>query len=239
MTNEFRTHLKRHLFWEGLLKIRDFLMKSTVFKPLLAALGLALVLSGFYYGQQYRVARAESAFGRATEVFHAGVGAMAATSIDGSEAFATAEAKYEKAKMMFDEVASGYSSMAAGRRARYYSALCLIELGQLKPAEDALKAIAAVKTTGTLEPSLAGLRVAELMLQQGRSDEAATQYQALIGDAGTILPKDRLLFGLGQSLEAAGKKAEARTAYTDLANRHPQSPYAQDARQKMDMLANL
>ncbi len=86
---------------------------------------------------------------------------------------------------------------------------------------------------------MARLRVAGLVLGSGRGKDAANFYRALIADETSGLPKDRLLFGLAESLESAGEKLEARRAYADLVNRHPQSPYAQDARQKMDALASL
>ena len=118
--------------------------------------------------------------------------------------------------------------------------MCLVELGQLKEAETALNAIAALRDPGAIEPAMARLRVAEIILQQpGRGKDAVAFYKSLIADEAAGLPRDRLLFGLAESYESAGEKLEARRAYADLMNRHPQSPYAQDARQKVDALASL
>jgi TolA-binding protein len=86
---------------------------------------------------------------------------------------------------------------------------------------------------------MARLRLAELALLSGRARDAAKSYETLIADSASGLPKDRLIFGLAEALAAAGDKLAARRAYTDLVNRHPQSPYAQDARLKMDALASL
>ena len=236
---DFRTHLKRHLFWEALLKIRAFVTQSSVLKPALAVGALVLVLSGLYYGQKYRISAAESAFARATEVFHQQVGPTAPAGLEGGLRFNTEAEKFQKAKTMFDDVASRYKSLPAGPRARYYSALSLLELGQSKEAEVALREIAALRNPDAIEPAMARLRIADLMLREGRAAEAATYYQTLIGDEASALPRDLLLYGLAESLEAAGQKIEARAAYLDLVNRHPQSPYAQDARQKIDALAIL
>ena len=237
MDKELRKELHRDEVGDALQEARGVLTRPEVMKPVLAVLGLIVVLFGLYYGQKYRAASAESAFARATEVYHARVGATPA--VDGAETFKTEADKLQKAQALFDDVAKSYGSMPAGRRARFYSVLCLAELGQRKEAEAALREIAAQKDPAAIEPAMARLRVAELILQDGRAKEAATAYKALVDDQNSGLPRDLLLFGLAESLEAAGEKLEARRAYTDLVNRHPQSPFAQDARQKMDALATL
>lgn len=239
MDKELKNALRRDEVGDALQEARGFLTRSEVVKPTLVVIGLFLVLTGLYYGQKFRVSMAESAFARASEVFHADAGTPVSPTLKTGETFKTAADKYQKARTMFDDVAKSYGSMAAGRRARYYSALCLVALGQVKEAEEVLKQIAALRDPGAIEPSMARLQVAELVLRDGRAKDAANFYKALIADEASGLPKDRLLFGLAESLEASGEKLEARRAYSDLVNRHPQSPYAQDARQKMDALASL
>ncbi len=236
MDKELRKELHRDELGDAITEARGALTRSEVVKPALVVVALFLVLFGLYYGQKFRAGNAEAAFSRATEVYHATVGTNA-NAAPGVETFATENAKLQKAKTMFDEVAKSYGSMAAGRRARYYSALCLAGLGQIKEAEVSLKEIAAIKDPGAIEPAMARLRIAELALQDGRPKVAAEQFKALIADSTAGLPKDRLIFGMAESLEAAGERLEARRAYTDLVNRHPQSPYAEGARQKMEVLA--
>lgn len=239
LDKELKNELRRDEVGDALKEARAFLTRSEIVKPALAVLALFLVLGGLYYGQKFRGSMAESAFARATEVFHAEVGATAPEAPGGSEVFKTANDKFQKAKGMFDEVARSYGSMPAGRRARFYSALCLVELGQVTQAEDAFAPIAALRDPGALEPAMARLRLAELALLSGRARDAAKSYETLIADVASGLPRDRLIFGLAEALAAGGDKLAARRAYTDLVNRHPQSPYAQDARLKMDALASL
>ena len=242
MDKELRNELRRNELKDSppeLLEARGFLTQSEVVKPGLAVLGLFLVLGGLYYGQKYRAAVAESAFSRATEVFHAEVDPFASSPSGTRITFKSRTQKLDKAKALFDEVAASYTSMPAGKRARYYSALCLVQLGKTQEAEAALKPIAALRDPVALEPALARLELAELMLRTGRGKDAAAAYQGLIADEASGLPKDRLLFGVARSYEAAGDKGEARRAYTDLVNRYPQSPYAQDSRQKIEALQSL
>lgn len=241
MDKELRKELQRDEVGEAVQEARGFLSRPEVVKPVLVVIGLMLVLGALYFGQKFRAASAESAFARAAEVFHASIADITPTTpaAAGVETFKTAADKYQKAKGMFDDVAKSYGSMAAGKRARYYSALCLLEMGQLTQAEELLKPIAAIRDPLALEPAMARLRLAEIALQAGRAKDAAAAYQALIADEASGLPKDRLIFGLAEAHQAAGDARAARDAYNDLVNRHPQSPYAQDARQKIDALAIL
>ena len=241
MDKELRKELQRDEVGEAVQEARGFLARPEVVKPVLIGIGLLLVLGGLYFGQKFRAASAESAFARAAEVFHASVeeGSPATPATPGVETFKTPADKYTKAKALFDDVANRYSSMPAGKRARYYGALCLLEMGQLTQAEELLKPIAAVRDPLALEPAMARLRLAEIALQAGRPKDAAAAYKTLIEDEASGLPKDRLIFGLAEAHQAAGDSLAARDAYNDLVNRHPQSPYAQDARQKIDALAIL
>ena len=240
MDKELKNELRRDEIGEALQGARVFLTSSEVMKPALAVIGLFLVLAGLYYGQKFRVGSAESAFSRATEVFHAEVGPPLPAVEGGAESFKTRADKFQKAKSMFDEVAKSYSSMPAGRRARYYSAVCLAELDQLKEAEAAFREIASIKDPAAIEPALAKLRIGEIVLRGGgRDKEAAGYYKALIADETNGLARDQLIFGLAKALEAAGEKLEARRSYNDLVNRHPQSAFAQEARQKIAALEIL
>lgn len=234
MDKELKHELTRNRVEEAFVAVRGLLNRPDVLKPTAAVLGLVLVIGGLYYGQQLRTSWAESAFARATEVFHADVGGEAT-----GESFKTAAEKFQKAKTMFDAVASSYGSMSAGRRARYYSALCSAELGEVAQAEELLKPIAAIRDSGAIEPAMARLRLASLALETGRAKEAAEAFAKLIADEASGLPKDRLYLGLAESLAASDDRAGARRAYTDLVNHYPQSPYAQDARTKLDTLAAL
>lgn len=241
MDKELKKELRRDDVGEALTEARGFLQRSEIGKPLLAVLVLILILAGLYSAQKYRARSAESAFARATEVFHGAVALpeTPAPAAGATVVYKTSAEKFTKAKGMFDEAARDYSSQPAGRRAQYYSALCMIELGQAKEAEEALMKIAARKDQGELEPAMAKLRLAEIVLQSGRAADAKAFYEALGKDPNAGLPKDRIQFGLAESLAAIPDRLAARRAYTELVNRFPQSPYAQDARKKIEELASL
>jgi predicted negative regulator of RcsB-dependent stress response len=239
LDKELKNELKRDEVGEALQEARGFFSRADFVKPALAVAGLILVLAGLYFGQRYRTNTAEAAFARASEVFHAEVGIELSAVPSTVTRYATSLEKFQKAKTMFDEVAKNYPSMAAGKRAKYYSALCLLEMKQPKEAEAGLREIAGLRDATAIEPSMARLRLAELLVEDGRTGDAATFYKALIDDPNERLPKDRLLFGYAEALTKGGKGLDGRRAYSELVNRHPQSPYASEARQRMDALVTL
>ncbi|MGH9464297.1 MAG: tetratricopeptide repeat protein, partial [Thermoanaerobaculia bacterium] len=65
---------------------------------------------------------------------------------------------------------------------------------------------------------------------EGRGEQAASEIRALLEAGDSPLPADVLLYELGRSLEAAGAAAEAAEAYRRLAEEHPGSIYALEAR---------
>jgi len=180
LDKELRHELKRDEVGEALQEARGFLTRSEVVKPALAVIGLFLVLGGLYYGQKFRAGSAESAFSRATEVFHAEVGTVLSAVPASGETFKAANGKYGKALAMFDQVAKSYSSMPAGRRARYYSALCLVELGRTKEAEEAFAAAVATAAPAAKKPAEGEAKA---------DDAAAPEASAARADAATEAAK--------------------------------------------------
>ena len=239
MDKELKNELRRDEIGEAVQEARGLLSRPEVVKPALAVLALFLVLLGLYSAQRYRASSAEAAFARASEVYHAEVDADSPGPSATGEKYKTAAEKFEKAKGLFEEVARKYGSSPAGKRARYYAGLCLIELGRYADAEAALKVVAAERNPAAIEPMLAKVRLGELLMLAKRHLDAANYFDALTKEDGNGIPRDQLLFSFAAALEAAGRKPEARRAYMDLVNRHPQSPFVRDARPKIDALATL
>jgi hypothetical protein len=146
--------------------------------------------------------------------------------------FATAKEKYEKAVVAFDGVQRQFGSTAAGVRARYYGALCRVELGQADQARKDLTEIAAQADGKALEPTLARLALADLLKRAGQTDQAVDAYRALAQDKSLPIPRDHVVMTLAETLELAHRFADARAAYKQLVDDFPASPYAGQARQR-------
>lgn len=206
---------------------------------ILVAAVLVLLVAGISYFQQYRKAEAERAFAEATEIFHSPVAGEqtdpTAPTPAGTTTYPTEKEKFEKAMAAFDGVHRRYGSTPAGVRARYYSALCGIELGKFAEAEKELKDIAG-KGGDALEPALARLALAESARRQGKTQDAIDAYRKLVDDAKQPLPRDHALMRLATLLEETEKKAEAAKEFRTLAEQFPRSVYATEARRRAEAL---
>lgn len=84
------------------------------------------------------------------------------------------------------------------------------------------------------EVSAAGeIGAARLLASQGKVPEAIDRLRRAIDSKRTTAPKDALLFALGEICEQSGNPAEGKAAFERLVNEYPDSPYRQDARQKI------
>lgn len=193
-----------------------------------------LAIGGFTMYRQGRESEAARALDAALETFHAPV-ASAGAGADAPVKFATDAERLKKAVSEFDGVGRRYGSMAAGRRARYYAALCRSELGETAQAEKALTELASGDRS-VIESGLARLALADLFRRTGRFDQAITSYQQLADEQGALVPRDHALMALSGTLEDAKRLPEAGAAYRRVADEFPQSPYAAEARQRADFL---
>ena len=214
----------------GFVKAHQQEVKVTVAAVVVAV----LAIGGFTMYRQGREGEANRALDAALETYHAPV-ASAAAPPDAPVKFATDAERLKKAVGEFDGVGRRYGSMAAGRRARYYAALCRSQLGESAEAEKTLTELAA-GDRAAIETGLARLALADLFRQTGRFDQAITSYQQLADEPDASVPRDHALMALSGTLEDAKRLPEAGAAYRRVADEFPQSPYAAEARQRAEFL---
>jgi tetratricopeptide (TPR) repeat protein len=214
----------------GFVKTHQQEAKWTVAAILLAV----LAVGGFTWYRNSREREASRALDAALETYHAPV-ASATAPKDAPVKFASDAERLKKAVGEFDGVGRRYGSMAAGRRARYYAALCRSELGESVEAEKALTELAKGDRS-EIESGLARLALADLFRRTGRFDQAITGYQQLSDEQDGAVPRDHVLMALSGTLEDAKRLPEAGAAYRRVAEEFPQSPYAGEARQRADFL---
>jgi len=199
---------------------------------LTAVVAVALLVGGFSFLRSKREHDASSAFEAAMQVYSTPL----ATEIQGGPPpagvtpFKEARDKFTKAAAAFDGVERSYPSLTVGRQARYYAALCRIELGDTAAARQALQVLAAGGPE--IETSLAKLGLAEIDRRSGAVDKAVEAYRTLAEDASLALPRDYVLMMLADTLEEARRTQEAATSYQSLYERYPDSVYAADAHRK-------
>jgi tetratricopeptide (TPR) repeat protein len=236
LKRELKKQIKQDEFRSGLEVAASWLMEHQREAKILATVVAVVVVGSVLVSswQSQRVAASERAFAEALSLFHAPIQGAAGES-PGAIVYANAEQKYTAAAAAFDGVERRHGTLPAARWARYYAALCRIELGQLDEAEESLNALVAGADPQSLEPSMARLALAEIEERRGRVDEAVAAYERLVDDAGAV-PRDCALMRLSEVLDHANRIEEAVRSYRRLYEQFPTSVYAQGARQRVEYL---
>jgi tetratricopeptide (TPR) repeat protein len=190
------------------------------------------------YFQAHRSQEAEQAFAGAYEIYRSSVaGDPAAGGQPPAEPlFANKEEKLKKAAAAFDGVERRFATLPVAARARYYGALCRIELGRLDEAEKALSEALARKDDSGLEAALARLALADLNHRRGDLGKAIDAYRQFVSDPSVPFPRDYALWRLAEILEEAKRLGEATASYRRLTEEFPTSIYAPEARRKAEYL---
>jgi tetratricopeptide (TPR) repeat protein len=199
---------------------------------------VAVVGGGFWYFRTQRLAESRIALDQALRDFDAPI-ATADGGQDQAAQPASSEEKYRKALAKFDGIARRYGSSNEGRQARYYAALCRVELGETEQAESELRALAQASggAAGELMSELARLALAETLRSQGQPGEAVTEYEKALAVSSPPIPRDHVLFEMAGALEEAGQLEQAAQVYRRVVDEHPDSRYAQGARTRAEYLS--
>ena len=215
----------------GFLRTHAQEVKVTVAAVVVAV----LAIGGFTYYRKSREADAERAFAAALATFNAPVAGETQEAAPAAVRFSSASMKLKQDVGEFDGVQRRFGSMDAGRRARYYAALCRLELGDNAEAEKALTELSS-GDKAKLEPALARLALADAYRRSGKIDQAIDTYKQMADDTTIAVPRDHVLMALSHALEDAKRVPEAGAAYRRLADEFPASPYAAEARARAEYL---
>lgn len=193
---------------------------------------LAAVL-GYQSLQGRRERAVAAAFDAAMQIYETPVSAeVQGTPPAGVTPFASPKDKYTKAAAAFDGVERSHPTHLLARRARYYAAMCRLELGDADAALKALKAVADAAPAGTLEGALARIAMADANRRAGSLDRAVESYRALADEAALGMPRDYVLMSLASTLETAQRTTEAVASYKRLYEQFPDSVYAPEAQRR-------
>jgi tetratricopeptide (TPR) repeat protein len=229
--DEFRTGLTKAVEWMR-LHSREVQMTTLA---VVVLIGAGLIVQNFRARQD---AAAQVGFSKALDAYHAPVKSeLPAGAEPPAVTFATREEKYRTALSEFETVEKSASGEMR-QRARYYTALARMELGDLPPAEKTLTEMASRKDQDTLVPSLARLALADLHRRNGQAQKAVEAYRHMLDDPSFLLPRDHVLRELAASQEETKNLEDARASYERLFQEYPGSVYAGEARQRATYLSS-
>lgn len=208
----------------------------TILYALGGALALLVIGLGVYFWLGSRAEKANEALAYAIRVQQAPIEATAPKPQDRlAPSFATEAARQARARELFEEVHADFGGTDAGDVAGLYLAQIAAQEGQLDRARELWTGF--VDEHG--DHALAGearLNLIGLDRQQGKGDELATRLRGMLEEAEPPLPKDVLLNELGVTLEQLSRPQEAVQVYQQILDDYPQSPYRQEAQQRVSAL---
>jgi len=146
--------------------------------------------------------------------------------------YRTEQERDQAALPRLQAAADAYPNTSAGITARFRLAATLADLGRHAEAEQRYQEV--VQKTGSRDiyHYTAKLGIGEARLAQGKAAEAVTTFQEIATDTNSQLPVDGVLMQVGRAALVAGKKEDALRAFTRVAEEFPQSPYAEEAKEK-------
>ena len=129
----------------------------------------------------------------------------------------------------FESAASKGGNSTIGLAARYYHAVCLVELGRGAEAVPLLEQVAAKAKAGALADSARAM-LAQAHDVAGSPDKAEAIWRELSAATDGTFPPDVALLRIGQLQQKQGKVDDARRTFQEVVTRFPQGLGANEAR---------
>jgi tetratricopeptide (TPR) repeat protein len=219
---------------------------SLLTKLLVGVAAVAVAATGFTLYRQRSDARGQALLAEAMVALNARVVPVGASGGDGEApaaaqlgatgSFATEEAKLNAAIPKLQAAADGAPGSPAGITARYHLAAALASVGKHAEAVAAFDTVTREAGASSLYGRMARMGRADAQARSGRVDEAIATWKELVAQAGDALPADALLRELASAYRTKGDTVQLRATLTEIVEKHPNSPYAPEARADLDEL---
>jgi hypothetical protein len=202
----------------------------------IAVLAIVVVAAGYlgwkFYSER-QANQAQAALDDAMKVYNAGVLTSGQPSLPGELTFADQSQRAQQAQTKLSAVAAQYPRTPAGRLARYYSALCLMDLDRLNQAGEELKKLDAGSDKEL--SALAQFQMAVIAERSGKTDEAVKGFRALSTLDSVLVPKPMVLLELANVLSQSDPK-QATSLYEQIKKDYPNTAVADQAERGLDLL---
>jgi predicted negative regulator of RcsB-dependent stress response len=198
----------------------------------------AIVLLCGYYGWKIysdrQTAQAQAAFDDAMKIFNAQILLPGQPGSPGEVSYTDPAQRSQDAEVRLAAVAAKYPSTGPGRMARYYSALCLMDLDKLNQASEELKRLE--NGSDKELASLAKFQQALIAERTGKNDQAIAVLRELSNSGSTLVPKPLVLLELAGVLRQTNPK-EALALYAQIKKDYPNTSVADEADRGLGELA--
>jgi len=248
MKTKHRRELKQNDVAQMVAAARNFLEENgrQLTWAVVAILVVGAAVSGLLAYRNREQAKGTELLAQATVVLNTAVvpvnaetkpgDAPAAAGIGAKGTFSTETQKLNAAVPKLRAAADAYPDTAAGIQARYHLAASLAALGQQKEAITQFDDVVRRAGADSLYARMAQLGKADAQFASGQTDAAIATWKELAAKKDANLPEDAILMQLGRAYQAKGNAAEAKKTFTDIVDKHPDSPYVAEARKELDSL---
>jgi predicted negative regulator of RcsB-dependent stress response len=208
----------------------------TIVYAVAGVLLLAVLAVAAYFYLGHRRQGANQALAAATKVYQAPIAAIGAKPDDSSEpSFPTEAARRARAKELLEKVREDFRLADAADVAGLYLAQIAADEGRLDEARK-LWSDFVDEHGDSMLASEARLNLIDLDRKQGKAEQVVKELQAMLEKGDSPLPQDVVLNELGKTLEQLRRPQEAIQSYQRILDEFPQSPYRQEAEQRVSTL---
>jgi tetratricopeptide (TPR) repeat protein len=240
-----RKHLKENELAQTLEAAREFIepRKAALTKILVIVAVAVVAIAGVAVWRQQSQGASERALAEALVALNAPVvpagvtgeeGVPAAAQLGATGTFSTEEAKLNAAVPKLKAAADAYPSTEAGMQAQYHLAGALAALGRHDEAMTAFDTVIDQAGNDSLYGRMARLGKADTQARAGQIDAAIETWKGMQNDS--ALPTDAILMQLARAYVQKGNTEEARKAFNEIVDKHPNSPYSPEARAELENL---
>ena len=204
----------------------------------IAVLAIIVVACGYFGWKFYserQTTQAQTVLDEAMRIYNANIPVPGQPTLPGELTYTDPMQRAQDAQTKLAAVASQYPRTNPGKLARYYSALCLMDLDRLNQASEELKKLNAGSDKELA--ALAQYQTALIAERSGKTDEAIKTLRALSTAGAVLVPKSMVLLELAGILSHSDPK-QATTLYEQLKKDYPNTPIADQADRGLEMLAS-
>ena len=195
----------------------------------IALLAVIVIASGYLAWRFYsdrQNATAQAALDDAMKIYNAPLSIPGQPALPGEVTYADEARRSQDAEGKLAVVAEKYPHTNPGKLARYYSALCLMDLDRLNQASEELKKLNAGSDKELA--ALAQYQKALIAERTGKNEEAVQDLRALSNSGSVLVPKPLVLLELAGILRQSDPK-QAATIYEQIKKDYPNTTVADEA----------